>query len=453
MGIQIIERVDHMSNDNNPRRKRLSRLDRRTFLRSTGGAAVVTALAGCSGGDGGDGSDGGDGGDGGDGSDGGDGGSTDGGDGGSGPITIASLQPFSGSFAPWGQAHSAGLEFAVQQINADGGVLGRDLEISEGDTGSDPGEADSLFRQTVEQDGAVAAVGPVSSDVGIRTRATAEELQVPLVLHMAGSHRILPKDVRYAFRLGSHSAVTDMSSVIGMIEQEGFTEVGAIIGDYEWGRSVETTIGSLLPDEINLSMEVAPVQTDDFTPFLRSMPEDIEVLLASGHPPGSISIHSQAAELGLQNEYTVGAGFPPGVLANALGDLATTFAHQHVADPYSDQFVEVAQAFADDRGERFDTHHAYGYASARILAEAIEAADSTNPTDIANAMRSTEFDTLLANPIDYVEYGEVENLIHMLSTFEFEAPEYYSEGDWRLTELYRSDPLPAFDPDEWDFES
>jgi ABC-type branched-subunit amino acid transport system substrate-binding protein len=420
-----------------------SRIDRRTFLRTTGGAATLAALGGCA-----------EDSDGGDGSDGGSTGSDDGSGGGaSGPITIASLQPFSGPFTPWGQAHSAGLDFAVQEINSNGGVRGRNLEVSEGDTGSDPGEADSLFRQTVEQDGAVAAVGPVSSDVGIRTRATAEELEVPLMLHMAGSHRILPKNVRYAFRLGSHSAVTDMTSVIGMIEEQGFSEVGAIIGDYEWGRSVETTIGSLLPDSINLSMEVAPVQTDDFTPFLRNLPEETEVLLASGHPPGSISIHSQAAELGIQNEYTVGAGFPPGVLRNALGDLSSSFAHQHVADPYSDQFVQVAQRYAEDRGERFDTHHAYGYASAQILATAIEEAGSTDPTAIANAMRETEFDTLLARPINYVEYGEVEGLVHMLSTFEDGAPEYYSEGEWRLTELYRSDPLEAFDPSEWDFDS
>jgi branched-chain amino acid transport system substrate-binding protein len=445
-----------MTNDGKSERK-LSRIDRRTFLRTTGGAATLAALAGCAEQSGGDGGDGGDGGS--DGSDGGsDGGSSTGsgsgsGGGGDGPITIASLQPFSGPFTPWGQAHSAGLDFAVQQINNNGGVLGRDLEISEGDTGSDPGEADSLFRQTVEQDDAVAAVGPVSSDVGIRTRATAEELQVPLILHMAGSHRILPKDVRYAFRLGSHSAVTDMTSVIGMIEEEGFTEVGAIIGDYEWGRSVETTIGSLLPDSINLSMEVAPVQTDDFTPFLRNIPEDIGVLLASGHPPGSISIHSQANELGMQNEYTVGAGFPPGVLRNALGDLSASFAHQHVADPYSDQFVQVATSYAEDRGERFDTHHAYGYASAQILATAIEEAGSADPSAISDAMRSTEFDTLLARPINYVDYGEVEGLVHMLSTFEDGAPEYYPDGDWRLTELYRSDPLPAFDPDEWNFDS
>jgi branched-chain amino acid transport system substrate-binding protein len=242
-----------------------------------------------------------------------------------------------------------------------------------------------------------------------------------------------------------------MRSVLGMVEAQGFTEVGAIIADYEWGRSVETTIGELLPEGVNLSMEVAPLGEDDFSTFLRNFPEGVEVILASGHPPGSISIHGQAIELGLDHEYTVGAGFPPGVLAEGLGENAATFAHQHVSDPFSDNFVEVAERFADDRGERFDTHEAYGYSAVNVFAEAMEAAESTDPSDIADAMRENEFDVLLANPISYVEYGEVTDLVHMLSTIQPEAPEYYPDGDWRLEELYRSDPLPAFDPDEWEF--
>jgi branched-chain amino acid transport system substrate-binding protein len=398
--------------------------NRRRFIQATGGAVAFGALAGCLGGDGG---------------------------GDDGPITIGSLQPLSGPFAAWGQAHSAGMDFAVQEINDDGGVLDRDLEITESDTGSDPGEADTQFRKAVEEEGAVAVTGPVSSDVGIAARETAEELESPLMLHMAGSHRILPKDVRYCFRMGSHSAVTDMRSVLGMVEEQGFTEVGAIIADYEWGRSVETTIGELLPENVNLSMEVTPLDEDDFTPFLRNFPEDTEVILASGHPPGSISIHSQAIELGLDHEYTVGAGFPPGVLSGGLGENAASFAHQHVSNPYSEDFQAVAERHVEETGERFDTHEAYGYSTVQVFAEAIEAADSTDSSDISDAMRENEFDVLLENPVNYVEYGEVQNLVHMLSTIQPGAPDYYPDGEWRLEELYRSDPLPAFDPDEWDF--
>lgn len=400
------------------------RVDRRTFIQGTTGVVALGTIAGCLGGGGG---------------------------GASGPITISSLQPLSGPFTPWGQAHKAGMAFAVEELNADGGVMDRDLEIVESDTGSDPGEADTIFRRHVEQEGAVAAAGPVSSDVGLRTRQTAEELEVPLVLHMAGSHRILPKDVRYCFRFGSHSAVTDMTSVTKFIEREGYKQVGAILADYEWGRSVETVIGQLMPDGVELHQEIAPLGEDDFTPFLRNMPQDVDMLIASGHPPGQISIHNQAIELGMEPAATTGAGFPPAVLASGLGENATTFAHQHVSDPFKQKFIDVANRYREAKGKRFDTHHAYGYATVQMLANAIEKTESTDSTEIANGIRNNTFDTLLANPVEYVEWGEMKNLVHMLSTFEFEAPEYYPDGKWRLKEAFRSEPLKAFDPSEWDF--
>ena len=397
--------------------------DRRSFLRASGAATLgTTALAGCLGG-----------------------GDDD-------TLTIGALQPLSGGFAAWGQAHEAGLEFAVDELNDDGGVLGREVEVEATDTGSDAGEADTVFRRFVESDGALAVTGPVSSDVGLVTRQTAEELQVPLVLHMAGSHRILPKDTRYTFRMGSQPAVTDVLPQIELIEERGYDTVGAIIGDYEWGNTLAESLEELVPEDVELTTATAPVGEDDFTPFLRDLPDDLELLVATGHPPGSIAIHNQAIELGLDPELTTGAGFPPGVLNSGLGENATKgFVHLHVSDPYGDAFAAVAERFADDRGERFDTHEAYGYVTGKLIAEAAEAAGEADPVAIADEIRDIEFDTVFANPIRYTEWGEIDGLSHMLSGFEDGAPDYYPDGDWRLTETFRSTPLDGFDPDEYAF--
>lgn len=395
-------------------------VDRRTVLKATG-VAAVGALAGCLGDDDDD------------------------------VVTIGAIQPFSGNFAPWGAAHSAGLNFKIDEVNENGGVLGMEIDLVESDTESDPGEADTIYRRMVEEDNAVAITGAVSSDVGVATRETAEELMVSNILHMAGSPGVITKDTRYVFRVGSHSNVTDTLSIVDLVEDRGYSSVGAIHADYEWGRSFEAAVGQLFPDDVELVERMAPVGESDFTPFLDDMPDDMELLLATGHPPGSVPMHNQAVELGFEHDFTTGAGVPPATLAGGLGENAATFAHQHVADPYSDDFIDVAQRFADETGERFDTHEAYGYIAGELIVNGIEAADSTDPTEIADGIRNTTHDTLLRNPIEYAEWGEVDNLIHLLSTFEFEEPEYFEGGDWRLVLENASDPLPAFDPDEWDF--
>lgn len=366
-------------------------------------------------------------------------------------ITIGAIQPFTGSFEAWGEAHSAGLNFAIDEVNENGGVLGEEVEVVEDDTESNPGDADTIFRRQVEEDGAVAITGAVSSDVGVTTRETAEDLEVPNILHMAGSAGVIDTDTRYVFRVGSHSNVTDTLAVVGLIEERGYTRVGAIHGEYEWGESFQAALGELLPDDVELFETSAPVTETDFPPFLDDIPQDIDLLSATGHPPGSVPIHNQARELGYEHELTTGAGVPPAVLYGGLGEEAASFAHMHPADPFSDDFIDVAQRFADETGDRFDTHQAYGYIAGQVITEAIEIADSDDPTDIADAIRENEFDTLLANPLDYAEWGEVNNLIHMFSTIESGEPEYFDGGEWRLNNVFQSDPLDAFDPSEWDF--
>lgn len=366
-------------------------------------------------------------------------------------ITIGAIQPFSGNFAPWGLAHSAGLNFAIDEVNENGGVLGMEVNLVESDTQSEPSEADTIFRQQVEERDAVAITGAVSSDVGVATRETAEDLMVPNILHMAGSPGVIDRDTRYVFRVGSHSNVTDGLAISGLIEERGYSSVAAIHAAYEWGRSFEAALADLIPDDVNLVEAEASVGESDFTPFLSEFPDDIELIIATGHPPGSVAIHSQAIELGFDHDFTTGAGVPPGALYGGLGENSATFAHQHVADPFSDDFIDVASRYAEQTGDRFDTHEAYGYVAGQIITDSIEAAGSTDPIDIADAIRENTHDTLLANPIEYAEWGEVDNLIHMLSTFEFEEPPYFEGGEWRLENEFRSDPLDAFDPGEWDF--
>ncbi|MDY6765443.1 MAG: ABC transporter substrate-binding protein [Halobacteria archaeon] len=419
---------------------------RRTFLKGIG-ATGVTGLAGCLGGGGDGGTDGGtDGGDGGDGgTDGGDGGT----DGGAGPITIGAIQPLSGNFAPWGQAHQAGLEFGVNEVNNNGGVLdGRQLQIVSSDTKSDPAEAATIFQRFVEQDNAVAITGPVSSDVGIRTAQSSEQLQVPLYLHMSGSAQVLTKDSRYTFRVGLLPAPTTMRAQAQLVEDQGFDKVGAIIADYAWGRSVEKSINQFFPDNVDVNIQVAPIGASDFSPFLSKMDQDIDMMVATGHPPGEITIMKQQFQQGLSPEVTTGAGLPPQVIFGALGETATQgFTHLHNTDVYTQEFADFASRFIQQTGKPVYTHEPYGYVTAKLIAAAIEDAGSADPTAIADATRNIKFDTLFAQPIQYTQWGELKNQVQIYSTFEAKAPSYYSEGDFRLTEVFRTDPLPAFDPE------
>ncbi|WP_370324241.1 ABC transporter substrate-binding protein, partial [Euzebya sp.] len=56
------------------------------------------------------------------------------------PIRIGMLTSFTGPFTPWGIQLQAGMQMAAEEINADGGVDGRMIELVEADDQNNPEE-------------------------------------------------------------------------------------------------------------------------------------------------------------------------------------------------------------------------------------------------------------------------------------------------------------------------
>jgi ABC-type branched-subunit amino acid transport system substrate-binding protein len=418
-------------------------------LKTTGAAAGIGLLAGCSGGGGG--------------------GETDAepdgsatptgtttatatdtatsGGGGDAPITIGAVEPLSGPFTPWGQVHSSGLAFGIDQINANGGVLGgRELTVVEADSQSDPAEASAIFERFSEQNDIVAATGPVSSDVGIRTSRTAQELGIPMLMHMAGSDRTITEDTLHSFRVGILPAATTMRAQAQLISDAGYSSVGAIVGDYAWGQSVRSGIEEHI--DLDVDVQVAPVSASDFSSFIRRIPQDVEMVIATGHPPGTLTITQQLYELGYEPDVVTGPSFPPNVIRSALGEDANRgYTHIHMTDVYTDEFAEVATRYGETVGQQFNTHTAYGYITAQLIAQAIEDAGEADPEAVTEAIRAIEFDTLFAEPIQYSQYGELKDQRQLYSGLSLDAPSYYPDGNYSYEEVFRTDTLPALPAD------
>lgn len=96
-------------------------------------------------------------------------------------IVIGSIQDLSGGMAVAGKQTKWGSEYAVKQINDKGGINGKKLKIVTYDCKSDPNEGINVYNRLVDQDKAVAIVGPGLSNIGIPLAAVAEEKKVSFV--------------------------------------------------------------------------------------------------------------------------------------------------------------------------------------------------------------------------------------------------------------------------------
>jgi branched-chain amino acid transport system substrate-binding protein len=95
-----------------------------------------------------------------------------------GPIKIASLVELTGTGATAGTNFKNGIELAVKEINAAGGILGRKIENTVMDTQSNPGVAKGLAQKAVDMD-VFAVFGPVFSGSILVSMAETKRAEIP----------------------------------------------------------------------------------------------------------------------------------------------------------------------------------------------------------------------------------------------------------------------------------
>jgi branched-chain amino acid transport system substrate-binding protein len=367
------------------------------------------------------------------------------------PIRIGTLTALSGPFAPWGVNVTNGMQMAVADINEAGGVDGRPLELVERDTASDPQEGVTALRGMIDQDGVIAAGGVISSDVGLATARIAEQSQVPLFLVKAGSGAILTSDSRYTFRTCLPAAPMTMAPVAGYLEQEGLTRAGAVVADYEWGRAIESAFDASLGEAgIETQVEVAPVTDTDFTSYLRSLQGfEPDVIVATGHPPGSGAITSQSAELGIDTLVTG----PWAVLASVMDGVGDAAFDRYIdfdcADYSDSEYQELAARYNEQFDAFMEDDAVAAYGIVTMLAEAVgEVGD--DPAAVAEYLHGAEFDLPgYPSTLSWTEWGELANSTPVVSVIrEQEPPEGVNPGaNWYPEVLLVADPLEPYQPE------
>lgn len=372
-------------------------------------------------------------------------------DGGDGPIKIGALTSLTGNFTPWGTQAQAGMQLAVDDINADGGVDGRMLELVVIDDQSNAEEAVAGFERMIE-DGVVAVAGPISSDVGLNTAQFAESNQVPLFLIKAGSDAILSADSRYTFRTCIPAAPMVAEPIAQYAQAEGLTKIGAIIADYGWGHSIEAAMESSFSavPGLDYQISVAPVGEKDFTTYLRELEAfGPELLVATGHPPGSAPMTVQANDLGFGVPVT-GAYTPWALVAGGAGDAAIgTYADFKCADFEKDSYQEMARRFVAETDNTFMEDDAVaGYGVVTMVAAAVEEVGS-DPVEIAAWLHTQKFDLPgYAFDMGWTEWGELAHSAPIFSMLgEGPAPEGVNgAGDWWPEVLIRPSPIEPYNP-------
>jgi branched-chain amino acid transport system substrate-binding protein len=367
------------------------------------------------------------------------------------PIKIGTLTSLTGNFAPWGVQVRDGMQLAVDEINASGGVGGRQLELTVSDDQSNADQSVTEMQRLIDG-GAVAIGGIISSDVGLATARLAEDQQTPLFLVKAGSEKILTQDSRYTFRTCLPAAPMVAGPIAQYVQSKGITKVGAIIADYGWGQAIkaalEKAIGGL--SGVELHTEVAPVPEKDFTTYLRNLQDfGAQIIVATGHPPGSGPITVQSKDLGFDVPVT-GAYSPWATVMSGAADAAIgRYADFDCADYTSTSYQDLAKKYLAKSDNQFmDDDAVAGYGIVTMVAQAVgEVGD--DPAKISEYLHGQTFDLPgYSFKMGWTDWGELATAQPLFSIAgQGPAPEGVNEaGTWYPEKLLLPEPLEPYSP-------
>jgi branched-chain amino acid transport system substrate-binding protein len=175
------------------------------------------------------------------------------------PVRIGVLAAKAGVTAPVGESGLRGTQFAVDRINAAGGILGRRIELIVEEE-SNPKDTVERFRKLALQQKVDVVTGVVSTAVGLAVGPAAEELRTLWLswdgTTQKGVEETMPNP-KYAFRSVDNEAEAVMASLLVARWFRGQVRtVAGINNDYSYGRDNWAAFLAIMK---KLNMGVTPV--------------------------------------------------------------------------------------------------------------------------------------------------------------------------------------------------
>lgn len=316
-------------------------------------------------------------------------------------IKIGVNYELTGDLAQYGLQCVDGIEMAKDEINAAGGVLGKQIELVKVDNKSDNNEAMNVATRLATQDKVIAMMGPATSGAFKATTSVSETYSIPIISCSSTANDVTVKDGNlneWAFR----TCYSDnfQGTVMGQFATDELKATKALIlsdkaNDYSQGLAESfnksfTELGGTI-----VGQEYFAATDSDFSPILTKIKSmDFEVIYLPAYYESVGPIIKQARAIGIDAPILGADGYDSEKMlelsgsADALNNVFFTN-HYSSGDP-SEEVVNFVTSFKEKTSKEPAGFNALGYDMMKFVADAIERAGSTDTAAIKDALASTE---------------------------------------------------------------
>ena len=174
-------------------------------------------------------------------------------------IKIGVTQPLTGAFAASGNYVAQGAKIAEDEINKNGGVLGKKIQLIVEDNKSNPTEAVSTVEKLIQKDKVPILVGAWSSTLTLAVMPKLEEYKVPMIVETSSSGKITTSGNPYIFRISPTSEM-EARAFTPLVKSLGIKKADFLATNNDFGLGASKEFSAMAKGQ---GVEVGATETMD----------------------------------------------------------------------------------------------------------------------------------------------------------------------------------------------
>jgi branched-chain amino acid transport system substrate-binding protein len=315
-------------------------------------------------------------------------------------IRLGAVAPLSspGSYQQ-GKELLLGLQWAVDDMNQAGGLLGKRIKLFVEDTQGKPPVGATAVEKLITKDKVVGIAGEYHSSVCNAEIEVFHRYGIPFVIGSCWFDGLTSKGYPEVFRTSVYNT-KQAENIVGLIDQVGIKKVAALVEDTDYGIGIAENIKTIMKrtgSTASFTSEVVEKTSKDFVPILLKYKTRVkpELLITAVTQPGGFLLLKQAYEIGFAPSRNTLALDATCTAQNAKifwAALKEAGNYVMMACPYSSsvRLTELGDKIKTRYIKRFGRQPNYlplqGYDAMLTLGMAIKQAGSTDPKKIIAAL-------------------------------------------------------------------
>lgn len=306
-------------------------------------------------------------------------------------IVVGASVALTGKYARTGQEQLQGFQMWVDEVNARGGLLGRQVRLIHYDDESKPETGAKLYEKLITDDKVDLLIGPYSSDVTMAASTVAEKHRFPMVSSGASSSEIWERGYKNVFGLYTLADLY-MDQILEFAKSKGLKKIALVYENTAFPRGVAAGVKSKaksLGMKVVFEEEYGKATTDFSSMIIKIRAKKPDVVIGGSYLPDSTAFMRQAKENRLSAKifaFAVGPGLPDfgqNLGLDAEGVMGNTQWEPTLKLPGAREFAAKYQA---KYGHEPGYHAGGGYGAGQVLEAAVKKAGSTDRDKVRAAL-------------------------------------------------------------------